>query len=95
MKKFIFALVLVGYHLSANADTGHEWQVKSESARLATMSTVISNMKGKGCTIRLGAKYCVRQINAFFARRENRSMQVHEAFGLIATDAGENFNCPG
>lgn len=95
MKKIIFAVMLVGFQFTANADTGNDWMAKSESAKLAKMSSVISNMKGKGCTIRFDAKYYVRQINAFFARRENRGMQVHEAFGLIATGAGEDFDCRG
>ncbi|GAA5012955.1 hypothetical protein GCM10025794_01140 [Massilia kyonggiensis] len=79
---------------TTSTESGNDWVRKSTEDKLGIMSRVISGMKTKGCTVNFDAQYYVRQLNDFFAPREMRSVKVSDAFGLIATGAGENFACP-
>jgi hypothetical protein len=92
-KKVALTLVLSALQQVAIAEDGNQWLRRTEVEKFAEITRVFNNMRAKGCTIRYDVAYYVRQLNDFYAEPTTRSTRVPQAFALIATAIGEDFNC--
>jgi hypothetical protein len=92
-KKVVLALALSALQQAAIAEDGNQWLRRTEIEKFAEITRVFINMREKGCTIRYDVAYYVRQLNDFYAEPSARSIRVPQAFALIATAIGEEFNC--
>ena len=93
-KNRILAIVaFLLFSSAALAADGNDWKAASAANKLKEMTRVIGNIKNNGCVVKFPPEYYVRQLNDFYATSATVRIKLPEAVGLIATGAGENWDC--
>ena len=96
MKSFVTSALFVTailFSSAAIAVSGNDWRAASSKNRLLEVTRILENIKNKGCTVKRSPEYFVRQLNDVYAESSVRSMELPKALALIATGAGENWDC--
>jgi hypothetical protein len=57
------------------------------------MERVLGNIRRSGCTVKRTPDYFVKQLNDFYREPSTRSIALPQALGLVATAAGEKWDC--
>lgn len=91
MLSVLLATALVS--ISAFAADGNDWRRSTPESRLQEMHRVLGNIEANGCTVRHAPEYYVRQLDDFYAESATRKIQLPQALGLIASAAGEDWDC--
>lgn len=95
MKKFIThsAFILCLLSGSAFAVNGNDWNAASNSSKQEEMRRILGNIESKGCKVTYSPSYYVRQLDDFYSTPATRNIELPKALGLIATGAGEAWDC--
>lgn len=75
--------------ISAIAGDGDKWNQMSRSAKYAEIERGIKGIRSNGGNVKMPSSYYVQQLNDFYSSSTTRNISIPEAFGLIATGAGE------
>ncbi|MGK2901149.1 MAG: hypothetical protein ACSLE9_21080 [Burkholderiaceae bacterium] len=75
------------------ANAGREWRNATSASRHAEVSRILANMASRGCRIKLSTDYYVRQLNDLYATSATDSLTISQALALVATGAGERWEC--
>jgi hypothetical protein len=98
MNKFvicsIFALCTISTSIFATDEAnGKTWNKSSNSSKLEEMRRVLGNIESRGCKVTYSANYYVRQLDDFYSTTATLGIELSKAIGLIATGAGEDWDC--
>jgi len=97
MKKTVIAVLIAAaaaLPLVVHAEPdGHLWVKQTEATKAEEIRRILNNIKSRGCYVKLSADYYVPQINDFYVEPSTRNIPYAKALGLIATGAGEDWNC--
>ena len=90
----IFILCIVSSPLyAASEDNGETWRKATSSSKLEEIQRILGNIEHNGCKVMYSASYYVRQLDDFYSTAATRGIELSEAIGLIATGAGEVWDC--
>jgi hypothetical protein len=77
----------------AFAVNGNDWSAASSSSKHEEMQRILKNIESKGCKVIYSPSYYVRQLDDFYSTPATRNIELPKAVGLIATGAGEDWDC--
>jgi hypothetical protein len=77
----------------AFAVDGNDWNAATSSSKHEEMQRILGNIKSKGCKVIHSPSYFVQQLDDFYLKSETRNTELPDAVGLIATGAGEHWDC--
>lgn len=93
-RHILVCLFLALSTINAFAMGGDEWMKASPSVKLERIARTLENIRSKGCIVRHSPEFFVDQIDRFYkAGKEARVLTVSQVLGLLATNAGEVWDC--
>jgi hypothetical protein len=95
MKKYVRHSICILCIISTSifAANGTTWNKSSSSSKLEEMQRILGNIESKGCKVTYSASYYVRQLDDFYSTTATIGIELSKAIGLIATGAGEDWDC--